>query len=211
MFFFSPTHSFKVGWLFPLQIHTTGPGKNEQHAAAICANFPMRPQCGVYYYEMHVLSKGTDGYITIGFSTAESHVDRVPGKKSAFITYSIVFFWPTFSIGYQGESWGYQGDSGNVYAGSTRGTQYGPGFTTGDIVGCGINFANGTAFYTKNGAFLGVAFNHLDQSAEYYPCIGLRTPGESITVNFGNEPFLYDINQYIKVSLLLQLLSCMKA
>ena len=58
-----------------------GPGKNEQHAAAICANFPMRPQCGVYYYEMHVLSKGNDGYITIGFSTAESHVDRVPGKN----------------------------------------------------------------------------------------------------------------------------------
>lgn len=41
----------------------------------------MRPQCGVYYYEMHVLSKGNDGYITIGFSTAESHVDRVPGRS----------------------------------------------------------------------------------------------------------------------------------
>ncbi|CDS11854.1 hypothetical protein LRAMOSA04050 [Lichtheimia ramosa] len=161
-----------------LDLSYNGPGKSEQHAAAICANFPMRPQCGVYYYEMHVLSKGNDGYITIGFSTAESHVDRVPG--------------------YQGESWGYQGDNGNIYAGSTRGTQYGPGFTTGDIVGCGINFANGTAFYTKNGAFLGVAFNHLDSSAEYYPCIGLRTPGENITVNFGNEPFLYDIDQYIK-------------
>lgn len=171
----------------------------------------MRPQCGVYYYEMHVLSKGNDGYITIGFSTAESHVDRVPGKeKRAYyhcILLNLLFLF--LSLGYQGESWGYQGDSGNVYAGSTRGTQYGPGFTTGDIVGCGINFANGTAFYTKNGAFLGVAFNRLDQSAEYYPCIGLRTPGESITVNFGNEPFLYDINQYIKVSLLLLLSSIM--
>ena len=32
-------------------------------AAAIRADFPMPRQCGIYYYEITVISKGKDGYV----------------------------------------------------------------------------------------------------------------------------------------------------
>lgn len=139
----------------------------------------MRPQCGIFYYEMKVISKGEDGYIGIGFCCAENKTERLPG-------------WDV-------DSWGYHGDDGHSFAGSGIGQNYGPCFTTGDVIGCGVNFADGSAFYTKNGKFLGTAFRQIDVSKPLYPSVGLRTTGEKITTNFGHEPFVFDIEQYIKV------------
>ncbi len=52
-------------------------------------------------------------------------------------------------------SWGYHGDDGNLFrCNSYRGT-YGSLFTTGDIIGCCLNFKNNKVFYTKNGVNLG--------------------------------------------------------
>jgi len=77
------------------------------------------------------------------------------------------------------------------------GNNYGPPFTTGDTVGCGINFFNGTAFYTKNGICLGEAFKEITLG-DYYPMIGLRTKNECIEANFGETPFLFEIEEYAK-------------
>ena len=63
-----------------------------------------------------------------------------------------------------------------------------------------MNFADNSAFYTKNGKFLGVAFTDMKLTKPIYPAIGLRTPGEQVTANFGHEPFVYDIAQYVKVN-----------
>ncbi|KAI9264298.1 hypothetical protein BDA99DRAFT_508942 [Phascolomyces articulosus] len=163
-----------------LDLSYIGPGKSETHAASVKANFPMRRQCGIYYYEMHVISKGDDGYIGIGFCGEENELDRLPG-------------WDV-------NSYGYHGDDGKSFGGCGKGKAYGPCFSSGDIVGCGVNFAEGTAFFTKNGSFLGNAFEDtiLLPDMDYYPCVGLRTPGEHVTVNFGNQPFMFDIVQYIK-------------
>lgn len=158
-----------------------GPGKQETHAALVRSNFPMRHQCGVYYFEMKVLSKGEDGFIGIGFCCAENNLERLPG--------------------WDANSWGYHGDDGHFFAGSGTGREYGPSFTTADVVGCGVDFADGSAFFTKNGKFLGTAFKGIDPGKTLYPSVGLRTLGEKVTVNFGHEPFVYDIEQYIKVSL----------
>jgi hypothetical protein len=38
-----------------------------------------------------------------------------------------------------------------IFKGSGGGTAYGPTFTTGDVIGCCVNFHSGTVFYTKNG------------------------------------------------------------
>jgi hypothetical protein len=38
------------------------------------------------------------------------------------------------------------------------GQAYGPTFTTGDVIGCGLNLVDGSCFYTKNGHHLGIAF-----------------------------------------------------
>ncbi|KAI8141164.1 concanavalin A-like lectin/glucanase domain-containing protein [Fennellomyces sp. T-0311] len=161
-----------------LDLVYTGPGKTETHAASVRSNFPIRRQCGIYYYEMRVVSKGEEGFIGMGFCSGKNGLDRLPGWDS--------------------DSWGYHGDDGHSFEESGTGKTYGPRFTTGDIIGCGINMANKTAFYTKNGTYLGVAFKSLKTSMSLYPCVGLRTVGEHVTVNFGQDPFVFDIVHYVE-------------
>ena len=60
--------------------------------------------------------------------------------------------------GWDKQSYGYHGDDGHSFCSSGTGQPYGPTFTTGDIIGCGLNLIDGSCFYTKNGIHLGVAF-----------------------------------------------------
>ena len=55
-------------------------------------------------------------------------------------------------------SWSYRGDDGKFYHNSKYCKQYGPKFTTGDTIGCCLNFLNNTIFYTKNGMNLGIYY-----------------------------------------------------
>lgn len=75
--------------------------------------------------------------------------------------------------GWEGQSWGYHGDDGNSFASERQGSSYGPKFTSKcnalltlfsiiqdyliatDIIGCGIDYSSGQAFFTKNGRYLG--------------------------------------------------------
>ena len=52
-------------------------------------------------------------------------------------------------------SWAYHGDDGNKYTGKGSGESYGPVYGTNDVVGCGVDFARKSAFFTKNGEKLG--------------------------------------------------------
>ncbi|KAI8080167.1 concanavalin A-like lectin/glucanase domain-containing protein [Gilbertella persicaria] len=152
---------------------------NYQHtgeAASIRTNFPMRPQCGVYYFEVRICSNGLDGLFAIGICTRQAKLDRLPGQDV--------------------DSFGYFGQDGQVYL-EKQSKHGGPSFSSGDIVGCGVNFANSTLFFTKNGISLGCEYE-FHQDRLYYPCIGLSTPGEKVAANFGQEPFLFDIQQIAK-------------
>ncbi|KAK9464739.1 concanavalin A-like lectin/glucanase domain-containing protein [Lipomyces arxii] len=148
----------------------------EQEAAAIRANHPIPPQCGLFYFEIKILSRGKDGFIAVGFCGPRVLLNKMPG-------------WVM-------DSWGYHGDDGNTFACQQSGKSYGPQFSTNDVIGCGINFRNGTAFYTKNGISLETAFK--DLKGTLYPAIGMRTNGEHIFANFGQEPFLFDIESYMR-------------
>ena len=57
-------------------------------------------------------------------------------------------------IGWKHDSWGYHSDNGKFYFHSDS-EPYGPSFTTGDTIGCYLNFKNDIIFYTKNGVHLG--------------------------------------------------------
>jgi hypothetical protein len=57
--------------------------------------------------------------------------------------------------GWERHTYGYHGDDGQVFHNRGRGTPWGPRYTTGDTVGCGINFKTKEIFFTKNGEFLG--------------------------------------------------------
>lgn len=67
-------------------------------------------------------------------------------------------------LGWDKQSYGYHGDDGNSFSSSGHGQSYGPTFTTGDIIGCCVNFVDNTCFYTKNGIDLGIAFRDLPVS-----------------------------------------------
>ena len=75
--------------------------------------------------------------IGIGFSSKSVPLSRLPG--------------------WEPESWAYHGDDGNSFCCQSSGRTYGPPFTAGDIIGCGVNFRTGSAFFTKNGEHLGMS------------------------------------------------------
>jgi len=46
---------------------------------------------------------------------------------------------------------------------------------------------------------LGVAFRDI-KSSKLYPAVGMKRVGEHVRVNFGQEPFAFDIEGYVRVS-----------
>lgn len=82
------------------------------------------------------------------------------------------------------------------------------------MIGCGIDFSQHRAFYTKNGDLLGMRLNHLPRfllrkfvpgnvfenigkDCDLYPSVGLRHQNESIRINLGHGPFRYDIEDHV--------------
>jgi len=154
-----------------LRVHYKGHGKTHKDASSVRATHPIPASCGLYYFEVKIISKGRDGYMGVGLSAQGVNMNRLPGWDK--------------------NSYGYHGDDGHSFRSSGTGQQYGPTFTTGDVIGCGINLIDGSCFYTKNGHHLGVAFK--DLPSQLYPTVGLQTPGEVIDANFGQEPFKFDV------------------
>ena len=56
-------------------------------------------------------------------------------------------------LGSENNSWGYHSDGRTYHKGKYK--EYGPDFTSDDIIGCYLNFKNNMVFYTKNGIYLG--------------------------------------------------------
>ncbi|CAG8601628.1 2247_t:CDS:2 [Dentiscutata heterogama] len=173
-----------------LTVKYIGPGRNWVDAASIRANYSIPPEIGLYYYEMTVVNCGDRGCIGIGLSKPATRLNRMPG-------------WEPDTIGYHG-------DDGNLYCERGTGVKFGPLYTTGETVGCGINFFDKFIFFTKNGVILGIEllfnfdgypFGALNKSkivGEMYPMCGMESPNESITVNFGAKPFKFNIDCYAK-------------
>ena len=64
-------------------------------------------------------------------------------------------------LGQENDSWGYYGHNGKIFCCGKSGVLYGPLFTTGDTIGCCLNFMNNTVFYTKNGVNLGIYYQSI--------------------------------------------------
>ncbi|XP_063830919.1 ran-binding protein 9 [Ostrinia nubilalis] len=159
-----------------LRVHYKGHGKTHKDAASVRATHPIPASCGLYYFEVRIVSKGRDGYMGIGLSAHGVNMNRLPGWDK--------------------HSYGYHGDDGHSFCSSGTGQPYGPTFTTGDVIGCGVNLVDNTCFYTKNGHHLGIAFRGLPPNL--YPTVGLQTPGEVVDANFGQQPFVFDIEDMLR-------------
>lgn len=83
-------------------------------------------------------------YIGIGLSLAKVNLSRLPGWDK--------------------DSFGYHADDGCSFSSSGQGKAYGPTYSTGDVIGCGVNLVDNACFYTKNGQRLGTAFTDLPVS-----------------------------------------------
>ncbi|XP_030564826.1 ran-binding proteins 9/10 homolog isoform X4 [Drosophila novamexicana] len=154
-----------------LRVTYKGVGKQHSEAAgSVRTAYPIPSSCGLYYFEVRIISKGRNGYMGIGLTAQQFRMNRLPGGDK--------------------QSYGYHGYDGNSFSSSCNGQSYGPTFTTGDVIGCCVNFVNNTCFYTKNGVDLGIAFR--DLPTKLYPTVGLQTPGEEVDANFGQEPFKFD-------------------
>lgn len=117
------------------EVKFSGVCKTTDEAASIRTDHPIPMECGLYYYEVTILSRCKEGLIGVGLSGKKTPLNRLPG-------------WET-------ESWAYHGDDGYSFACSANGKSYGPKFETQDVIGCGINFRTGHVFFTKNGVHLG--------------------------------------------------------
>lgn len=155
------------------------PSNSDKDAAAARTISPIPPACGIYYYEVEVTSKANSnkGHISVGLVSRDFKLLRLPGWEK--------------------NSWGYHGDDGSSFAAEKTGTPYGPQFGAGDVIGCGIDFSQNRAFYTKNGALLGSVFDNIGKDCDIYPAVGLCHPGESVRANFGQESFKFDIEDHV--------------
>ncbi|KAG1874209.1 hypothetical protein C8R48DRAFT_593355 [Suillus tomentosus] len=150
------------------------PSNSDKDAAAARTIFPIPPACGIYYYEVEVTSKTNNNK---GLVSRDFKLTRLPGWEK--------------------NSWGYHGDDGSSFTAEKTGTPYGPQFGAGDVIGCGIDFSQNRAFYTKNGALLGSVFDNIGKDCDIYPAVGLCHPGESVRANFGQDPFKFDIEDHV--------------
>ncbi|RIA90672.1 concanavalin A-like lectin/glucanase domain-containing protein [Glomus cerebriforme] len=147
-------------------------------AAAVRADYPLPVEAGLFYFEVYIINQGLEGLIGIGMSEPNVNLRGQPGWNE--------------------RSYGYHGDDGLKFiSNGHRGYDYGPLYTNDDIIGCCVNFFNNTCFYTKNGINLGVAFDDIT-GGDLYPSFGMRNPKARIEVNFGQKPFVFDIDQYAK-------------
>ncbi|RHZ83265.1 hypothetical protein Glove_99g165 [Diversispora epigaea] len=161
-----------------LGLRCAGPGRNNSDAASIRTDHPIPRKAGLFYYEIDIMNKGDKGFIGLGLGLKNVLLDKMPG-------------WERFSIGYHG-------DNGLIYIQHSRGKPYGPLFSEGDTIGCGVNFYDNTLFFTKNGVNLGTAYKGIDRG-EFFPMIGLISKEECIETNFGSRPFKYDISLHVKM------------
>ena len=99
--------------------------------------------------------------------------------------------------GWDNRSFGYHGDDGGIFHGNgTMVGQYGPKFSAGDTVGCGIDYVNGSIFFTLNGDYLGTAFEDVSPDIlgkDLYPVVGMDTRN-LIQCNFSG-PFQFDFTE----------------
>ncbi|KAL6690798.1 hypothetical protein J3F84DRAFT_404179 [Trichoderma pleuroticola] len=98
-------------------------------AASVLANHPF-PPCQSSYFEFTVVSAGDEGIISIGVGDELMPRFELPGRFP--------------------RSWGYEGSTGKC-TGERKDLATFDRFSSGDTVGCGIDWASGHLYFTKNG------------------------------------------------------------
>ncbi len=99
--------------------------------------------------------------------------------------------------GTSSKSYGFHSD-GKIFHDKSKGETFGTKFKTKDIIGCGYYISKNSIFFTINGKFINWAFTKVDFNY-YYPTVSLHSLNEKITINFGKNNFLFDIEGFYLV------------
>lgn len=110
-------------------------------------------------------------------------------------------------VGRSGISLGYHNDDGNIYWNDGlqfANTLYGPTWgsrslrtdTLPSIVGCGHNYITQQIFFTLDGQFLGFVPKQLPVGIPYTAAFSLQELGDRVELNFGIQPFRFDLDQF---------------
>lgn len=112
-----------------------------QEVRTIKTDNPIPALCGIYYYEVRVVCTYHNSMVSVGFCTNNAKLNnKLPGHEI--------------------NTWGYHSDDGKIMTGADSSSETHK-FGQGDTVGCGVNFAKGTIFFTKNGVHLCEAYGGL--------------------------------------------------
>jgi hypothetical protein len=84
-----------------------------------------------------------------------------------------------------------------VFLESGSGKSFGPFWSKGDRIGCGVNFGNGEVFFTRNGEFLGKVAT-LSSGGIYHFCVGFRSYNARVHTNMYGRDLLYNYDSYFQ-------------
>lgn len=157
-----------------LSVHYPNVNLHGHDVGVVQANRPAPCKRLVYYFEISVKNAGAKGQISIGFTSPGFKLRRQPG--------------------WDPNSYGYHGDDGLLYHGQGKGEAFGPTYSRGDTVGGGINYASQELFFTKNGTIVGAVFK--DVKGPLFPTVAVHSQNEEVTINFGKDPFVFDLKAY---------------
>ncbi|KAI5668041.1 hypothetical protein M9H77_17894 [Catharanthus roseus] len=157
-----------------LSVHYPNVHLHGHDVGVVQANKPAPSKRLIYYFEIFVKNAGAKGQMSIGFTAPGFKMRRQPG--------------------WEANSYGYHGDDGLLYRGHGKGEAFGPTYTTGDTVGGGINYATQEFFFTKNGSVVGAVYK--DVKGPLFPTVAVHSQNEEVTVNFGKDPFKFDIKKF---------------
>ncbi|KAL8688974.1 MAG: hypothetical protein Q9218_005244 [Villophora microphyllina] len=115
--------------------------------------------------------------IAVGFSTVDAKLLAFPGWPSPTAPNAL--------------SWAYHGDNGGFYTSYKRkvGTSISQAepYGFGDTVGCGVDFGEGTIYFTKNGKRID-EWVFKEVRGRLFPVLGLSDDKVEIIANFGTNP-----------------------
>ena len=148
--------------------------EDDDMASMIRANNTVPLAAPFYYFEVSILhALEPDVAIGIGLNHVDAVLRGMPGWEKG--------------------SYGWHSDDGKRYSGRRMGfgDPYGPSWGKGDTVGLLWNRTDKTVLFTKNGKLLPVAFRNVED--ECFPVVGMKSMTAQVKVNFGQEPFIFDI------------------
>jgi Ran-binding protein 9/10 len=122
-----------------------------------------------------------------------------PNKKNLIIGLTSVSQNRDKHLGSDKFGYGYQANGKTLHNKEliSQGDEFGPVYEQTDIIGCGYIADKKEIFFTKNGAFIGVAFKDVEMpKGGFYPAVTLQSISHAIIVNFGTTRFLFDVDGF---------------